>query len=77
MQCSASGKLTASLEEYRRDHFLAPCLSKSSKYLLLSDYWSIQEAKNLYESLTNLKRLEVPPKTTLLIDSLDVYFHRQ
>jgi hypothetical protein len=75
--CSISGKLTASLVEYWRDRVLAPSLSKNSKYLLLSDSWSTQAAKKLYESLKNVERLAIPPKTTSLIQPLDVYFNRQ
>ena len=75
--CSASGKLTTSLVEYWRDTVLAQCLLKNSKYLLLSDSWSTQGAKSLYERLKNLERLEIPPKTTSLIQPLDVYFNRQ
>jgi hypothetical protein len=63
--------------EYWRDHVLAPSLSKHSEYLLLSDSWSTQGAKSLYESFKNLERLAIPPKTTSLIQTLDVYFNRQ
>ena len=74
---SASGKVTTSLVEYWKDHVLQPLLSKNSKYLLLSDSWSTQEAESLDKNLQTVERLEIPRKTTSLIQPLDVYFNRQ
>ena len=75
--CSASGKLTTSLVEYWRNECLIPSLTSQS-VLLLSDSWSGQTyGKGIYESITRLKRLEIPWKTTSTIQPLDVFFNRQ
>jgi hypothetical protein len=77
VSCSASGKLTTSLVKYWRDKCLLPSLS-SHKALLISDSWSGQaDRKDIYEPIRGLKRLEIPWKTTSIIQPLDVFFNRQ
>ena len=75
--CSASGKLTTSLVEYWHDKCLIPSLL-SEKTLLISDSWSGQtHDKGIYDSMKELKRLEIPWKITSKIQPLDVFFNRQ
>jgi hypothetical protein len=76
LTCSVSGKLTSSLVKYWRDNVLLPSIGKN-KCLLLSDCWGAQGANDIYDKLTNIKRLEIPKKTTSMIQPLDVYFNRQ
>lgn len=76
MTCSKSGKLTGSLVEYWRDNVLKPVIGKN-KCLLLSDCWGTQGDDEIYKNLSNVKRLEIPKKTTSMIQPLDVYFNRQ
>ncbi|CAF1619742.1 unnamed protein product, partial [Didymodactylos carnosus] len=68
--CSKSGKLTTSLVEYWVDKVLQPTV-KDGKCLLLSDYWGGQRDANLYRKVKNLERLEIPKKTTSMIQPLD------
>jgi hypothetical protein len=74
--CSQSGKLTTSLVEYWVQNVLIPALG-DRKTLLLSDCWSGQRDNALYQSLKNLTRLEIPKKTTSMIQPCDVYYNRQ
>jgi hypothetical protein len=76
LTCSKSGKLTGSLVEYWRDNVLKPVIGKN-KCLLLSDCWGAQGDDEIYKNLSNVKRLEIPKKTTSIIQPLDVYFNRQ
>ena len=76
LTCSKSGKLTTSLVEYWRDEVLKKCVGNQS-YLLISDSWGAQGADEIYKKLPNLRRLEIPKKTTAMIQPLDVYFNRQ
>lgn len=74
--CSSSGKLTTSLVEYWLSTCLVPSISTST--LLLSDSWSGQGDKaGIYDSISGLKRLEIPKKTTSTIQPMDVFFNRQ
>jgi len=63
---SKSGKLTTSLVQYWIDNVLKPTIG-NKKCLLLSDYWSGQRDETLYADLKYLKRLEIPNKTTAMI----------
>jgi hypothetical protein len=76
LTCSKSGKLTSSLVEYWIDKVLKPLVGKNN-CLLISDCWNAQGAEGMYDKLKNLKRLEIPKKTTSTIQPLDVYFNRQ
>ena len=76
LTCSKSGKLTSSLIEYWRDNVLAPVI-KNKDYLLILDSWSAQRAVTVYKDFPNVKRFEIPKKTTGMIQPLDVYFNRQ
>ena len=49
----------------------------NQKCLLLSDYWGGQRDEALYADLKNLKRLEIPKKTTPMIQPCDVYYNQQ
>ena len=76
--CSSSGKLTTSLVEYWRDNALLPSVGDRKKFLLLSDCWGGQASgKGLYEQIPGCTRLEIPKKTTSMIQPLDVFFNRQ
>lgn len=74
--CSQSGKLTTSLVEYWVENVLLPTIG-DKKTLLLSDYWGGQRDPKLYQSLKNFIRMEIPKKTTCLIQPCDVYYNRQ
>lgn len=76
LTCSKSGKLNRSLVEYWKDHVLLSVMN-NGKYLLLSDSWGTQSVDEIYNDLNNLKRLEIPKKTTAILQPLDVYFNRQ
>jgi Tc5 transposase C-terminal domain/Tc5 transposase DNA-binding domain/DDE superfamily endonuclease len=76
LTCSKSGKLTSSLVEYWRDEVLTHIVG-NEKYLLISDCWGAQGARKIYDELPNIRRLEIPKKTTSMIQPLDVYFNRQ
>ena len=76
LTCSKSGKLTGSLVKYWRDNVLKPLVGQK-KSLLLSDCWGAQGAIEIYNKLANVKRLEIPKRTTSMIQPLDVYFNRQ
>ncbi|CAF3988058.1 unnamed protein product [Rotaria sp. Silwood1] len=69
-------KLTTSLVKYWRDEVFEPII-QNKNYLLISDCWGEQGDDEIYEQLTNSKRLEIPKKTTSMIQPLDVYFNRQ
>jgi len=73
---SKSGKLTTSLAQYWSDHVLLPLVG-DKKCLLLSDYWGGQRTEMLYNKMKHLKRLEIPKKTTSMIQPLDVGWNRQ
>ena len=77
--CSSSGKLTSSLVTYWKDNVLAPSIG--SKILLLSDSWSGQNDDNIYGDLKpiakTVHRIQILPKTTSDIQTLDKYFNRQ
>jgi hypothetical protein len=74
--CSKSGKLTTSLVEYWVNNVLIPTIG-NKKCLLLSDYWGGQRDVKLYQSLKHTTRLEIPKKTTSMIQPCDVYYNRQ
>jgi len=75
--CSSSGKLNTSLVQYWINNCLSPSLSHS-RTLLLSDSWNGQSEKHgFYNEIRGLKRLQIPFKTTLKIQPLDVFFNRQ
>ncbi|CAF1528982.1 unnamed protein product, partial [Didymodactylos carnosus] len=71
--CSKSGKLITSLVECWVDKVLQPTV-KDKKCLLLSDYWGGERDVNHYEKVKNLERLEIPKKTTSMIQPLDVCY---
>ena len=76
--CNKSGKLTTSLVEYWRDHVLLPSLGERKRFLLISDCWGGQTyGKGLYDQIPGCTRVEIPKKTTDLIQPLDVFFNRQ
>ena len=74
--CSKSGKLTTSLVQYWIDNVLKPTIGYQ-KCLLFSYYWGGQCDEILYADLKCLKRLEIPKKTTAMIQPCDVYYNRQ
>ena len=74
--CSKSGELTTSLVQYWIDNVLKPTIG-NQKCFLLSDYWGGQCDETLYADLKNLNRLEIPKKTTAMIQPCDVYYNRQ
>ncbi|CAF5070504.1 unnamed protein product, partial [Rotaria sp. Silwood1] len=71
-----SGKLTTSLVKYWRDEVFEPIV-QNKNYLLISDCSGGHGDDEIYEQLTSSKRLEIPKKTTSMIQPLDVYFNRQ
>jgi len=73
---SKSGKLTTSLAQYWSDHVLLPLVG-DKKCLLLSDYWGGQSTEMVYNKMKHLKQLEIPKKTTSMIQPLDVGWNRQ
>ena len=73
---SKSGKLTTSLVQYWVDNLLLPIVGQK-KFILISDSWGGQRNKNLYEKMKKLIRLEIPKKTTSMIQPLDVGWNRQ
>ncbi|CAF3032526.1 unnamed protein product [Rotaria sp. Silwood2] len=77
--CSSSGKLTSSLVSYWLDKCLLPSIGKKS--LLLSDSWSGQNDKKIYESSKTkgkcVERIQIPQHTTADIQPLDKYYNRQ
>jgi len=77
--CSSSGKLTSSLVVYWRNHCLVPFIE--NKALLLSDSWSGQNNKKLYDDIesvgNHVKRIQIPQHTTSDIQPLDKYYNRQ
>ena len=75
LTCSKSGKLTSSLLTYWRDHCLIPNIS--SKALLLIDSFSTYANPEIYRNLTNFEYPTIPPKTTSIIQPLDIYYDRQ
>lgn len=74
--CSKSGKLTTSLVRYWIENVLKPTIG-TQRSLLLSDYWGGQRDQQLYADLKELTRLEIPKKTTAMIQPCDVYYNRQ
>ena len=76
VSCSKSGKLTTSLVQYWIDNVLKPTIG-NQKCLLLFDYSAGQCNETLYADLKYLKRLEIPMKTTAIIQPCDVYYNRQ
>ena len=77
--CSSPGKLTSSLVKYWRDKVLVPSIGR--KVLLLSDSWSSQNDESIYHDIKSIKkeirRIQIPPKTTSDIQPLDKYFQCQ
>jgi len=73
--CSKSGKLTSSLVTYWRDQCLIPNLR--SRTLLLLDSLPHQVNPQVYEGLKHFEYTVIPPKTTSIIQPLDVYYNRQ
>ncbi|CAF5203915.1 unnamed protein product, partial [Rotaria magnacalcarata] len=77
--CSKSGKLTKSHIQYLAEKVLRP--SVSDDCLLLLDSWSGQTNPEIYSKIFNgnikCEQLQIPPKTTGVIQPLDRYFFRQ
>ena len=77
--CSSSGKLKSSLVKYWRDKVLVPSIGK--KALLLSNSWSGQNDESSYHDIKSIKkeirRIQIPRKTTSDIQPLDKYFNCQ
>ncbi|CAF2112656.1 unnamed protein product [Rotaria magnacalcarata] len=74
-----SGKLTKSHIQYLAEKVLRP--SVSDDCLLLLDSWSGQTNPEIYSKIFNgnikCEQLQIPPKTTGVIQPLDRYFFRQ
>ncbi|CAF3916765.1 unnamed protein product, partial [Rotaria sp. Silwood1] len=75
LTCSKSGKLTSSLVTYWRDHCLIPNLR--SRTLLLLDSLPYQVHPDVYKELKHFEYRVIPPKTTPIIQPLDIYYNRQ
>ena len=64
---------------YWRNHCLVPFIE--NKALLLSDSWSGQNNKKLYDDIesvgNHVKRIQIPQHTTSDIQPLDKYYNRQ
>ncbi|CAF2783611.1 unnamed protein product [Rotaria sp. Silwood2] len=75
LTCSKSGKLTSSLVTYWRDQCLIPNLR--SRTLLLVDSLPHQVHPEVYKGLKHFEHTVIPPKTTSMIQPLDVYYNRQ
>ncbi|CAF1257375.1 unnamed protein product [Didymodactylos carnosus] len=75
LTCSKSGKLTSSLVTYWVNQCLFPNLR--SKTLLLVDSSPHQVRPEVYEVLKRFEYRVIPPKTTSIIQPLDVYYNRQ
>ncbi len=77
--CSKSGKMTKELVREWCEESLIPAIS--SKSLLLLDSWSghsdTENICSLFSQDKPCEILKIPPKTTSLIQPLDVYFFRQ
>jgi len=74
--CSKSGKLTTSLVQYWINNVLKSTIGTRNCFLL-SDYWGGQRDEKLYAELKHLKRLEIPKKTTAMMQPCDVHYNRQ
>ncbi len=77
--CSSSGKMSKELvKSWLLDSILP---SMGNKALLLLDSWTGQSDRKIFEDLLTgdkqINILKIPPKTTSLIQPLDVYFFRQ
>ncbi len=79
VNCSSSGKMTKNLVKIWCKDALIP--SVKEKCLLLLDSWSghsdHQMIQELFPTGASCEILKIPPKTTSLIQALDVYFFRQ
>ena len=76
LTCSKSGKLTSSLVAYWHDHCLIPNISL--KVLLLIDSFPTHaNPEIIYRNLTNFEYRIIPPKTTSIIQPIDIYYNRQ
>ena len=75
LTCSKSGKLTSSLVTYWVNQCLVPNLR--SRTLLLLDSLPHQIHPKVYEELKHFEYRVIPPKTTSMIQPLDVYYNRQ
>ncbi|CAF1460214.1 unnamed protein product, partial [Rotaria sordida] len=75
LTCSKSGKLTSSLVTYWVNQCLFPNLR--SRTLLLVDSLPHQVHPEVYEGLKHFEYRVIPPKTTSMIQPLDVYYNRQ
>ncbi|RWR99706.1 Pogo transposable element with KRAB domain-like protein, partial [Dinothrombium tinctorium] len=71
--CSPSGKMTKNLVRYWAENFLKPNCQMNS--LLLLDSWTGQSDERLFQfSDTTIEVKHIPPRTTPIIQPLDVYF---
>ena len=75
LTCSKSGKLTSSLVSYWVNQCLFPNLR--SRTLLLVDSLPHQVRPEIYKGLKHFEYRVIPPKTTSIIQPLDVYYNRQ
>ena len=78
LTCSSSGKLTKNLVKDFYESVLLQNLNENN--LLILDSWSGQTDEAMANQIiTSNKRLKIciPPKTTPLVQPLDVYFFRQ
>lgn len=78
VDCTTSGKMTKRTVERWAESCLAP--EAAFKILLLQDSWSGQKELKLYEDAMpgcEVTVRTIPPKTTDMIQPLDVYFFRQ
>lgn len=75
LTCSKSGKLTSSLVTYWVNQCLFPNLR--SRTLLLVDSLPHQIHPEVYKGLKHFEYRVIPPKTTSMIQPLDVYYNRQ
>jgi hypothetical protein len=77
--CSASGKLTSSLFERWVEKVYGKVADEPN--LLLLDSWTGQQDDAnfaaMLEDVNPCQRLQIPPKTTPLVQPLDVYYFRQ
>ncbi|RWS00424.1 uncharacterized protein B4U79_05620 [Dinothrombium tinctorium] len=76
INCSNSGKMTKQLVRHWGEQCLKPVCEENS--LLLLDSWTGQSDNNLFNFDNVVVEIgRIPPKTTPLIQPLDVYFFRQ
>ena len=72
--CSKSDKLTSSLVTYWGDQSL---ISNLRSRTLLLDSFTCQVNPDVYKELKHFEYRVIPPKTTPIIQPLDVYYNRQ